>query len=211
MAMNIALNVAVSENLIAKNPCKELSSDDKPKQRQGEREYLTMEELKILIDTPCDQTEQLTKNAFLFSCFTGLRYIDIEQLKWKNIVKIDDDNYQIQLNQQKTKNLVVIPLADNAIRWLPDFNGNKDDHVFDIDNYYNLQLRLKRIIQRTGLTKKITFHVGRHTYATLLLYYGADLYTVSKLLGHKSVKTTQIYAKVMDETKRVAVNLIPNI
>ena len=65
--------------------------------------------------------------------------------------------------------------------------------------------------KKAGITKNVTFHVARHTYATLLLYYGADLYTVSKLLGHTNVRTTQIYAKVMDESKRKAVSLIPNI
>ena len=70
---------------------------------------------------------------------------------------------------------------------------------------------IRKWIAKTSITKNVTFHVARHTYATMLLYYGADLYTVSKLLGHTNVQTTQIYAKVMDESKRKAVNLIPEI
>lgn len=212
MALNIALNVAVVEGVLVKNPCKELASDDKPKQKQTEREYLTLEEVKKFIDTPCRPKEVVAKNMFLFACFTGLRFIDIKNLKWKNIVKIDNKTYQIQINQQKTKNLVTVPLTDNALKWLPDADGaDKEDIVFSIDNYFNVNQRAKRIAQRAGIDKKITFHVSRHTYATLLLYYGADLYTVSKLLGHTNVKTTQIYAKVMDESKRKAVNLIPEV
>ena len=212
MALNIALNVAERDGIIIKNPCKELDTDDKPKQKKGNREYLTLEEVKSIVDVPCSEYESVAKHTFLFSCFTGLRFIDIYNLTWGNIVKVDKENYQIQLIQQKTKNVVVIPLTENAIDWLPDaIDVRQDDKVFHIENYFKTQLMLKTLVKRAGIKKNVTFHVGRHTYATLLLYYGADLYTVSKLLGHTNVKTTQIYAKVMDETKRKAVNLIPNI
>lgn len=212
MTVNVALNVAVVDGIIEKNPCKDLPADDKPKQVPGEREYLTLEEIRQFIDVKCSKSEKIAKDTFLFSCFTGLRFVDIQNLKWKNIIRIDEETYQIQIIQQKTKNNITIPLTDNALMWLPESdNVDKEDLVFPIESYFNIRQKLGRLIKRSAINKRVTFHVGRHTYATLLLYYGADLYTVSKLLGHTNVKTTQIYAKVMDETKRKAVNLIPNI
>ncbi len=75
----------------------------------------------------------------------------------------------------------------------------------------NADARLKTLVKHAGINKKVTFHVGRHTFATLTLTYGADLYTVSKCLGHCNIRTTQMYAKIVDENKRKAVNLIPKI
>lgn len=206
----IALNVAVKMELIDKNPCLDIFPEDRPKQKSAVREYLTIDEVKTLIDTPCD--DMRVKRMFLFSCFTGLRFVDIKNLKWKDIIKVDDGVYQIELVQQKTKQLAVIPLTENAMRWLPErADKGEEDNVFQVPVICIAYPHLHEWAKKAGINKNVTYHVGRHTYATLLLYYGADLYTVSKLLGHTNVKTTQIYAKVMDESKRKAVNLIPEI
>ena len=206
----IALNVAVKMELIDKNPCLDIFPEDRPKQKSAVREYLTLDEVKTLIDTPCD--DMRVKRMFLFSCFTGLRFVDIKNLKWKDIIKVDDGVYQIELVQQKTKQLAVIPLTENAMRWLPErADKGEEDNVFQVPVICIAYPHLHEWAKKAGINKNVTYHVGRHTYATLLLYYGADLYTVSKLLGHTNVKTTQIYAKVMDESKRKAVNLIPEI
>lgn len=210
MAFCIALNKAVKNELIDKNPCEAIPSEDKPQRSESNREYLTLEEVKKLIDTECKDVR--VKRLFLFSCFTGLRYKDIFNLRWKNIVTIEEGVYQIETVQQKTQTKVVIPLSDNALQWLPERGmDGEENRIFMMPESSCAYDYLHDWSKKAGIRKNVTFHVGRHTYATLLLYYGADLYTVSKLLGHKSVKTTQIYAKVMDETKRVAVNLIPNI
>ena len=206
----IALNLAVKTELIDKNPCLDIFPEDRPKQKSAVREYLTLDEVKTLIDTPCD--DMRVKRMFLFSCFTGLRFVDIKNLKWKDIIKVDDGVYQIELVQQKTKQLAVIPLTENAMRWLPErADKGEEDNVFQVPVICIAYPHLHEWAKKAGINKNVTYHVGRHTYATLLLYYGADLYTVSKLLGHTNVKTTQIYAKVMDESKRKAVNLIPEI
>ena len=98
------------------------------------------------------------------------------------------------------------------MRWLPEREDKgEEDNVFQVPFICIAYPHLHEWTKKAGINKNVTYHVGRHTYATLLLYYGADLYTVSKLLGHTNVKTTQIYAKVMDESKRKAVNLIPEI
>ena len=210
MALCIALNKAVKNELINKNPCELIPSEDKPKRGESNREYLTLEEVKMLINTECRDIR--VKRMFLFACFTGLRYKDIFHLRWKNIKKVEEGVYQIEIIQQKTKTKVVIPLSDNALQWLPErYMDGEENRPFVMPETSCAYDILHQWTKAAGIKKHVTFHVGRHTYATLLLYYGADLYTVSKLLGHTNVKTTQIYAKVMDETKRVAVNLIPNI
>ena len=206
----IGLNKAVKEELIDKNPCDLVPSEDKPKNGTTTREYLTLDEVKRMIDAECKYP--MVKKLFLLSCFTGMRYVDIVNLRWKDIKAIDDGVYQIEIIQQKTNQIVVIPLSDNALQWLPDRGvASDEDKLFKMPERSVAYDFLHRWSEAAGIKKKVTFHVGRHTYATLLLYYGADLYTVSKLLGHTNVKTTQIYAKVMDESKRKAVNLIPDI
>lgn len=206
----IGLNKAVKEELIDKNPCDLVSNEDKPKNGTTTREYLTLDEVKRMMAAECKYP--MVKKLFLLSCFTGMRYVDIVNLRWKDIKAIDEGVYQIEIIQQKTRQTVVVPLSENAIQWLPDRNGASDnDRLFKMPDRSVAYDFLHRWSESAGIKKNVTFHVGRHTYATLLLYYGADLYTVSKLLGHTNVKTTQIYAKVMDESKRKAVNLIPNI
>ncbi len=210
MALCIALNKAVKRELIDKNPCDLIPSEEKPKRGESNREYLTLEEVRTLMDVECKDVR--VKRLFLFSCFTGLRYKDVHGLKWKNLVKVEEGVYQLEIVQQKTKKPLVVPLSDNALNWLPNrYMDGEENRIFQMPETSCAYDYLHDWAEKAGIKKNVTFHVARHTYATLLLYYGADLYTVSKLLGHINVKTTQIYAKVMDETKRKAVNLIPNI
>lgn len=206
----MALNKAVKRGYIGKNPCDMVMSEDKPKRSESTREYLTLEEIKLLIGTECKDIR--VKRMFLFACFTGLRYSDIFGLRWKNIKRIEDNVYQLELVQKKTKQPITIPLTENAMNWMPNRGmDGEENQIFPMPETSCSYDYLHDWVKKAGIDKKVTFHVGRHTYATLLLYYGADLYTVSKLLGHKSVKTTQIYAKVMDDSKRKAVSLIPSI
>ena len=210
MRFCIGLNKAVKEELITVNPCDLVPSDEKPTKGESTREYLTLDEVKLMIQAECKYP--MVKKCFLLSCFTGLRYVDIVSLRWKDIKNVSENTYQIEIVQQKTKQVVIVPLSENALQWLPNRENAEDDTlVFKMPERSVGYDFLHRWAESAGIKKNVTFHVGRHTYATLLLYYGADLYTVSKLLGHKSVKTTQIYAKVMDESKRKAVNLIPSI
>lgn len=206
----IALNKAVQRELIDKNPCDTIPPEDKPKRNESQREYLTMDEIKLLIATECKDIR--VKRLFLFSCFTGLRYKDIFNMKWKDLKEIEEGVYQVEIVQQKTKKPITVPLSENALMWLPNrYMDGEENRIFQMPETSCAYDYLHDWAKKAGITKNVTFHVGRHTYATLLLYYGADLYTVSKLLGHSNVKTTQIYAKVMDESKRKAVNLIPVI
>lgn len=203
------MNKAVRHGIIHRNACNEIDHEDKPKAPDSTRTYLTLDEIKKLIDTPCGNRR--VKRLFLFSCFTGLRMGDIQRIERKNIVKVSEGVYQIELIQQKTGRTISVPLTENAMKLIPDESDDRKGKVFPMPTNQKAYDTLTNWVKNAGISKEVTFHVGRHTYATMLLHYGADLYTVSKLLGHTNVQTTQIYAKVMDENKRKAVNLIPEI
>ncbi len=209
----VALNKAEREGIILKNPGKAIDSSLRPRAEESKREYLTLDEVKAIIDTPY-RVKNHVKEAFLFCCFSGLRFSDIYKLTWGEIKIGQDGDARLETRMKKTKKDIYIPLSENALNWLPERNGAPDtSRVFYLlpDQPGNADVRLRTLVKNAGITKRVSFHVGRHTFATLTLTYGADLYTVSKLLGHCNIRTTQIYAKIVDENKRKAVNLIPKI
>lgn len=172
------------------------------KQAETQRNFLTVEELNKLVKTDC--TIPLFKTASLFSALTGLRFSDIEKLLWSEIEFIKGQGYFIHFKQKKTQGFEVMPISEQAYSLLgePKEPNNK---VFEGLTYSALNNKyLYQWIAKAGITKDITFHCFRHTFATLQLSNGTDIYTVSKMLGHRELKTTQIYAKVMDKSKREA-------
>ena len=172
---------------------------------ESQREYLTLEELNKLAATPCDSP--ILKRAALFSALTGLRHSDIKQLKWKDLVK-DQEHYRILFTQQKTKGVENMPISDQAYQ-LCEERGDSDRLIFEgLQDPSWISRPIARWVEEAGITKHITFHCFRHTYATLQLTSGTDIYTVSKMLGHKKVTTTQIYAKIVDEKKEAAADAI---
>ena len=206
-----ALNKAVHEGLIDRNPFKQLETKEKPQKRSTMREFLTIEELRSLIATPCRY--EIVKKAFLFSCFTGLRYSDMKTLKWSEIhTAADGKTLYIEHEQIKTKNRVTIPLSDEAMKWLPRRAKDKDTvfHQLRITST-TVEVVLGEWVQEAGIQKHIPYHCSRHTAATLLLTLGADLYTVSKILGHQSIKMTEVYAKIVDKKKIETMNLVNNL
>lgn len=172
---------------------------------ESQREYLTLEELNKLAATPCDSP--ILKRAALFSALTGLRHSDIKQLKWKDLVK-DQEHYRILFTQQKTKGVEYMPISDQAYQLCGE-RGDSDRLIFEgLQDPSWISRPIARWVEVAGITKHITFHCFRHTYATLQLTSGTDIYTVSKMLGHKKVTTTQIYAKIVDEKKEAAADAI---
>ncbi len=209
----VALNKAERDGIIVKNPGKDIDRKLKPHAEQKSRCYLTLDEIQKIIDTEYKPDNDI-KPAFLFCCFSGLRYSDVQKLTWGEITVSPEGYAQIETNMQKTGKDITIPLSDNALKWLPERTDQTSaSRIFYKlpDQVTNADVRLRTIIKKAGITKHVTFHVARHTFATLTLTYGADLYTVSKLLGHSNIRTTQIYAKIVDESKRKAVNLIPKL
>ena len=206
-----AMNKAVVEGLIPSNPFKTLEAKEKPKKDCAMREFLTIEELKVLIKTPCRY--DIVKKAFLFSCFTGLRYSDMKSLLWSEIhTAADGKTLYIEHNQVKTKNPVTIPLSDEALRWMPERKEGIDliFHELKITST-TVEIVLQNWMKDCQIDKHITYHCSRHTAATTLLTLGANLYVVSKLLGHSSIKMTEVYAKIVDQKKVETMNLVNNL
>jgi integrase len=209
-AMSTALNNAVTDGIISINPINQLKRHERPKKPDSTREYLTIDEMKQLEKTEC--IKPLVKQAFLFSCFTGLRFSDVKALKWGDIQIDSEGKNLIRYTQVKTKKHELLQVSDKAFKFLPERGTAKDtDTIFVLwDNGYT-NLALKSWALAAGVKKHVTFHVGRHTNATLLLSLGAPIETISKLLGHSNIRTTQIYAKVIDKNKRAAVSLLDGL
>lgn len=178
----------------------------KIKTPETQREFLTLEELQKLAKQPMDYQE--LKNACLFSALTGLRYGDIEKLKWGEIQHSEASGYYIRYSQEKTDHVETLPISETAYSLLGE-RGEPSERVFPTILYSAWQTDfIKAWVKSAGITKDITFHNFRHTYATLLLTKKVPIYTVSKMLGHKNIKTTQIYANIIDEQKKEAANVI---
>lgn len=204
MELNCSLNYAVREGLIASNPFKQIESNERLTRNEKEREFLTIDEIKKLMETPCYRED--VRIAFFFSCFTGLRVGDIRKFAPMHIYKSADGKTEyINMEMNKTKHDVVIPLSDEAKRWLPKPNGYKEP-FFNLPVPATISLTLTNWVKAAGINKHITFHCARHTFATMMLTLGADIYTTSKLLGHNHVATTEIYAKVIDKKKFESMN-----
>lgn len=201
-----AFNKAVREGIIDHNPLSHLEAHEKFHQIQTPREFLTIEEIQKAIDTPA--VHEPTKRAFLFSCFTGLRLSDIRTLTWSKIQTLPDGSAKfVRVKMQKTQQWIDIPLSEEALRWLCP-KKDPEEPIFQLYDEVNIIKHLKKWLEAAGITKHITFHCARHTCATMLLTLGADIYTVSKLLGHSKISTTQIYAKIIDKKKVDAMQLL---
>lgn len=210
--LNVFLNKAVRDDLIQVNPYHALELSERPKKEPVPRSYLTADELRRLADTDSGERRTDVKRAFLFCCFCGLRYSDASALRWCDIRTLSDGTIQAEIRQKKTRQPLYLPLSRNARKWLPERGDEPDTApVFRLPTLGMCSRTLAKWCRVAGISKRITYHCARHTAATLFLAYGADIYTVSKLLGHTDVRTTQIYAKVMDENKRKAVDAIPDI
>lgn len=199
------LNEAVKEKIINSNPAKQTGNF---KTIESQRAYLTLDELRIVAQTECRY--DVLKRAFLFSCLTGLRWSDINNLVWKDVQQTDT-NWRIHFKQQKTKGQQYLDINQQAKDLMKEA-GKATDKVFTnlrYSSYSNVELT--KWMLKAGITKQITFHCARHSFAVLQLTLGTEIYTLSKMLGHSELKTTQIYAKIVDEKIFEAVNRIPDI
>ena len=172
------------------------------------REFLSMEELRRLIETPAPHTKhERRRDAFLFSCFTGLRISDIERLRWADVSQVDGYT-RITFTQKKTRELEYMDITENATRFMGK-RGIPSELVFGCLNKNSFTYFLTKWMRKAGIEKHITFHCARHTFAVMMIELGTDLYVTSKLLGHRKIETTQVYTRVLDKSKREAIDRIP--
>lgn len=203
--LRACLNQAFEERVIPHNPMRGIESF---KPEDGMRMYLTLEEVRKLAQTDCEYPN--IKRAFLFSCLTGLRRSDIIRMTWSEVFQ-QGEYTRIIFKQKKTNGLEYLDITGQAAE-LMGMRGRPEERVFDeIHTPTCTNTAIREWVLRAGINKKITFHCARHTFAVMMLDLGTDIYTVSKLLGHRELSTTQIYAKVLDKNKQKAVSSIPNI
>ncbi|MCU7614854.1 site-specific integrase [Chryseobacterium sp. GMJ5] len=177
-------------------------------QAESQREYLIFDELQRLAKAECKYP--VLKKAFLFSCLSGLRWSDINTLIWKE-VRDEGDISRVNFRQEKTEGVEYLYISKQARELLGE-RQNPQERVFKGLKYgmtYNTEII--RWCNRAAVPKHITFHSARHTNAVLLLENGADIYTVSKRLGHRELRTTQIYAKIVDSKMKEAAEIIPEL
>lgn len=201
--LKTALGIAVKRHIIPTNPADEVEGFHR---RDSARMYLTQDEVRRLAATPCPN--DTVRRAFLFSCLTGLRRSDVERLRWED-VHDQDGLVRLIFAQKKTGGQEYLDIAEQAATLMgergvgPVFPG--------LVSPARTNLILRKWVARAGIRKHISFHCARHTFATLMLDIGTDIYTVSKLLGHRELTTTQVYAKILDKAKQEAVAGIPDL
>lgn len=205
-SLGVVLKGAIQENIPISNPVAMMDrtiihGSEKP------RSYLTMEEAKQLASTPT--TNKRMSILFLFSMMTGIRYSDLYSLTWNEIIE-EDGKYRIEKQMKKTIKMLYLPMNDTAVKLLPQ-RGKGNELVFDVPTIQALDKSLKKWVKRSGITKQVSFHTARHSFATIGLELGSDLFTVSKLLGHSNVTTTQVYATIIDHKKEEAVSKIDDL
>ena len=175
-----------------------------------EKEHLSQQELITLAETPCKC--EVLKVAFLFSWLTGLRKSDIMALTWNKLQPYGDGGMFITVRMQKTQQLIKNPISEEALELIGFYDEDPErkptDKVFVGLKNYMTQKPLKKWLDASGVTKRISYHCSRHTFGSLQVDAGTSIYAVQHMLGHKNVVTTQIYADMADETKRQSVDRI---
>ncbi len=226
-----ALETAVVREIIPTNPFRKIPPNERIRKQDIRRDAFTLTQLQHLADTPCNIHPQV-KQAFFFSCFTGLRWSDVNPLRWSEIITktiMGKTEYFLYFEQEKTEGIEYLPLSEQAIDIIharqaeAKAANNNSPYVFPAIKEYHEGLRLmyrkvnralKKWGEAAGLQKgELHFHAARHSFATNLLENSpdGDLLTVSKLLGHKSIQSTLVYAHIRDSRKIAAVKGLPKL
>lgn len=198
----------VDAEVIKKNPCAGVTI--KYDHNKLTKEVLSLEEVRTLLATPYRGNPDI-RRAFIFSLYCGVRHCDVKDLKYGDV---DYSNRILRFEQSKTKGHsstsgVVIPLNDALLRIIGE--GERDERIFPIPSGYQCGLMVQRWVDDAGIRKHITWHCARHSFATNLLALGANIKTVSSLLGHSSIQMTEKYTRVVDRQKVDAINSLPDI
>lgn len=204
------LKDAEQKGLISDNPTKNIKFRRKVDRNELRKQILTSDELKILSQTECGNEE--LKKAFLFSCFSGLGYAEIKKLTWGNIV-----NNRLVTRREKSHQKVDVKIKDSILTILGE-RGGKEETVFNMNNEMGTPISdnginkcLKNWVARAKIDKHITFYCARHTFATQLLLYGANLKTVADAVGHSNTQHTIKYLNYIDSLGDDAVDKLPEL
>lgn len=178
-----------------------------PSKRETERTYLTLSELQAMASHPEGCPNPALMRAFLFSCLTGLRKSDVLSLVWDQVQEGEDGSARITFRQKKTGSLEYLDINDQARGYMGERSQGKEE-IFEDFKYSEMTSKhLRAWAKSVGVDKPLSYHSSRHTFAVLMLDLGADIYTTSKLLGHRNLATTQVYAHILDKKKQEAVRL----
>ncbi|EPE6797053.1 site-specific integrase [Vibrio alginolyticus] len=205
-----AINEAHREGIIRDNPLSQVTSI---KAKTTKRVYLTLDEVNALAQTECRYP--VLKRAFLFSCVTGMRWCDIHRLTWSEVEPFNNHKRiifdQAKLSQGDAKSLqyLDIPKSAESLLGSPKASHERVFKGLKYSSYINVELL--RWALAAGISKHVTFHAGRHTFAVIQLSRGIDIYAVSKLLGHSELKTTEIYADIIEQRRMEAMLTFPDI
>ena len=186
----------VQQNQLSYNPMPRISRLV-PSQHTPQRTFLTTRELRKLAATPCRTPSVM--QAFLLACYTGLRISDIETLQWGDLRRVNG-TWMLQKSQVKTRNEVKVPLSREAQSLLKEIGWKSGGEVFSLPSRVTINAELRRWALAAGVEKHLSFHVARHTFATMLINANVGIMTVSKLCGHTRVATTEIYTHLVDST-----------
>lgn len=207
---------AEEKNIIAKNPCKGVVC--KVDENILRKDILSIEEMEKLISTTYQGQNEHVRRAFIFSLYTGTRFCDVMEMRYSNV---DYSNKLLKFEQAKTKKKsvnsgVVIPLNDGLLSLIGeqprDEKGKLIDKViFELPSSTMCLKALRRWTARSGIDKHITWHCARHSFAVNILNNGANIKTVSSLLGHSGLKHTEKYTRAVDSLKQAAINSLPEL
>lgn len=197
----MVIKQAIRKKIIISDP----TLDIKIKSNQGviKKNILSPEEIQLLAKT--ETTNKELKRAFIFSLFTGLRFSDIIALRWNNI---DFNNNILNFKQEKTGEKVSLNLHPTALNILGK-PKKTSEHIFKLPSHTACSKGLKVWVKKAGINKHITWHCARHSFATNLIYFGADVNTASKLLGHTSFRYTERYTHIVNSLKEKAISNLP--
>lgn len=196
------LRQAVKDKILLQSPANDVSIE---REESFTKDILTINEIQTLASTEISNNE--VKKAFLFSCFTGLRWVDIKDLRWKHI---DVKENLLNKVQAKTDVKVAVTLNATALSLLPE-KGNKEELIFNLPSHTGALKTLAGWLKKAEIEKHITWHCARHSFATNLIIYDTNVLIVSKLLGHNSMKYTQRYTHIANDLKKKATDNLPTI
>lgn len=206
------VKAAVKKDILRKNPCEDIVC--KADEEALKKDILSMEEMQQLINTTYKGQNPETRRAFIFTLYTGIRFCDIKDLTFANV---DYANRVLTFNQKKTqghssKSYVTIPLNDGLLSLVGEASTDSpEEKIFKLPSQEMCLKALKHWTVKAGITKHITWHCGRHSFAVNILNNGANIKTVASLLGHSSIQHTEKYTRAVDKLKEDAINSLPEL